>query len=709
MDPNFVYVEACQARSEVAIKPEFLRNKASYKPYIQAFSAIASDQENAPIKLHESNESTTEEPIQESQDQPEDSLTSNQAPPGDAQESGPDASNERRRRAGESGERQRGQNKKRRLNLGAASDAKAKSLCHAMASGLGCNRACPMSHDRKERREKLSQVLKGKLKSEEVSQSVALEGSISKMLARGKIPDCNNEVSEERPEPIETNDEDAAERERLLLLHSMFGPKCIWDPLPCPAGVNCVIDPLGHTNAEGVNQLSDETPVTSTELSSARHTRYTNIVNEIVSGVKDCGLNKRIPRKKHHASSSSSSDNPLLGEAASMKDPDEDGTKKESRICEGAIASTDDRLSIEQKRDKHRRLIAGKTILAPLTTVGNLPFRRLCVSLGCDVTISEMILSSSVCTMKSSELALFRRHHSEKVFGVQLAGGFPDQMERTAQIVQEFVDCDFVDINAGCPLEALHKKGAGCAMLAKEGRTLDVVRSMNQVLRTLPLTLKTRTGFNHKSEPMLHSLVPKLIDAGISGLTLHGRTAKQRYLREADWQYVGEISKLIDGRIPFIGNGDLFGDPTEIVSIWDQSKVDGVMIGRGALIKPWIFKEIKEQKLLDPSSSERMEYLRQFCSFGLEHWGCDSKGVETTRRFLLEQLSFLHRYVPVGLLARPPQKLNQRPPYYIGRDDLETLMGQGDVGSWIRISEMLLGKIPEGFTFLPKHKSNAYA
>lgn len=123
---------------------------------------------------------------------------------------------------------------------------------------------------------------------------------------------------------------------------------------------------------------------------------------------------------------------------------------------------------------------------------------------------------------------------------------------------------------------------------------------------------------------------------------------------------------------------------------------------------PWLFTEIKEQRHWDISSQERLNILKEYVRFGLEHWGSDKKGVETTRHFVLEWLSYACRYIPVGLLDVIPQRLNWRPPSYYGRDDLETLMASDSAADWIRISEMLLGKVPDGFTFAPKHKSNAY-
>ncbi|KAM6331901.1 LOW QUALITY PROTEIN: tRNA-dihydrouridine(47) synthase [NAD(P)(+)]-like [Alca torda] len=188
-------------------------------------------------------------------------------------------------------------------------------------------------------------------------------------------------------------------------------------------------------------------------------------------------------------------------------------------------------------------------------------------------------------------------------------------------------------------------------------------------------------------------------------LQLHGRSREQRYTRGADWDYIAECAKIASP-VPLFGNGDSLS--YEDANRAMQTGVSGVMIARGALIKPWLFTEIKEQRHWDISSSERFDILKDFTNYGLEHWGSDTQGVEKTRKFLLEWLSFLCRYIPVGLLEHLPQKINERPPYYMGRDYLETLMASQNVDDWIRISELLLGAVPANFTFLPKHKANSY-
>lgn len=145
----------------------------------------------------------------------------------------------------------------------------------------------------------------------------------------------------------------------------------------------------------------------------------------------------------------------------------------------------------------------------------------------------------------------------------------------------------------------------------------------------------------------------------------------------ANWEYILQAARSQDptlDRIPVIGNGDIFSyeDWRDRQSKL-QENMDGdefglcscAMIGRGALVKPWLPREIKESKGIDISASERLEMLKNFVNYGLEHWGSDTKGVSTTRRFLLEWLSYLCRYVPYALLENPPQKINIRPNTYV--------------------------------------------
>jgi len=179
-----------------------------------------------------------------------------------------------------------------------------------------------------------------------------------------------------------------------------------------------------------------------------------------------------------------------------------------------------------------------------------------------------------------------------------------------------------------------------------------------------------------------------------------------RYSKQADWNYIDECAKLASP-IPLYGVGDIYCFEDYYKRL-NETNVSGCMIARGALVKPWIFTEICEQRTWDISANERFDMLKRYTNYGLEHWGSDQAGVDKTRRFLLEWISFLYRYIPIGLLERLPHKLNERPPYFFGRNDLETLMSSKLCSDWIKLTELLLGKVTPDFQFLPKHKASAY-
>ena len=364
---------------------------------------------------------------------------------------------------------------------------------------------------------------------------------------------------------------------------------------------------------------------------------------------------------------------------------------------------------------------SNKVYIAPLTTVGNLPFRRVMKNFGADITCAEMCLCSNLLQGQASEAALLKRHHSEDVFGVQLAGGFSDQWARCAELIdKECGDVDFIDMNCGCPLDLVCDKGAGSAMMNKPNKMKMAITAMANKFSG-PVTVKMRTGWDEK-KPFADTLTAKVQGwelPNVAAMMVHGRSRLQRYSKLTNWDYIGKVAKNLDSaaeaqgvrRIPLIGNGDIMS--------WrdfEERRREGVMatamVGRGALIKPWLPDEIKGKVDRDISASERLDLLKNFVNYGLEHWGSDQQGVNTTRRFLLEWLSFLCRYVPVGLMKEGRvgvQRMNERPPYvFSGRSDLETLMASSNAADWVKISELLLGKVGDGFKFEPKHKSNSY-
>jgi tRNA-dihydrouridine synthase 3 len=345
-----------------------------------------------------------------------------------------------------------------------------------------------------------------------------------------------------------------------------------------------------------------------------------------------------------------------------------------------------------------------------------MPFRRACVRAGADVTVSEMAMAANLLKGDRREWALVRRHASEACFGVQVCGGYPDLMARCGELLDETTSCDFVDINMGCPIDGVCAKGAGASLFKDEEglrRCERTVRCASAAMRSTPLTIKIRMGYeDDPARYVAHEVLAKARGWGAAAATLHGRTRQQRYSRDADWKYIERCASVAardGGGLPLVGNGDVFGW-RDYERHMRSGNLATCMIGRGALVKPWVFTEIKERRVWDISATERLAYFERFARDGLEHWGADEKGVETTRRFMLEWMSYTHRYVPVGVLERGvAQKMTLRPMPYSGRNELETLLASEDVADWIAVSEMFLGKPGKGFAFVPKHGSNSYS
>ncbi|NWZ14516.1 DUS3L synthase, partial [Agelaius phoeniceus] len=182
---------------------------------------------------------------------------------------------------------------------------------------------------------------------------------------------------------------------------------------------------------------------------------------------------------------------------------------------------TDEDITKLRPCEKKKLEIQGKLYLAPLTTCGNLPFRRICKAFGADVTCGEMAVCTNLLQGQSSEWALLKRHHTEDIFGVQLEGAFPDTMTKCAELLNRTIDVDFVDINVGCPIDLVYKKGGGCALMTRSNKFEQIVRGMNSVL-DVPLTVKIRTGVQEKVN-VAHKIIPRIREWGASMVTVRGQ------------------------------------------------------------------------------------------------------------------------------------------------------------------------------------------
>lgn len=206
---------------------------------------------------------------------------------------------------------------------------------------------------------------------------------------------------------------------------------------------------------------------------------------------------------------------------------------------------------------KERKLIdfSNKVYIAPLTTVGNLPYRRIMKNFGADITCGEMALADQLLQGRQSEWALLKRHASEDVFGVQIASGHPDQYTRICEVLanEESLDVDFVDMNLGCPLDLVCDKGAGAKLMLRDSKLKGSVKGMLNVLNC-PVTIKMRTGWSSE-HPIAHELQRRVqgwqLD-GIGAFMLHGRSRLQRYSRNADWDYIVQVAKSQKPDLPQI-------------------------------------------------------------------------------------------------------------------------------------------------------------
>ncbi len=286
-------------------------------------------------------------------------------------------------------------------------------------------------------------------------------------------------------------------------------------------------------------------------------------------------------------------------------------------------------------------LFAGKVWLAPLTVGGNLPFRRLCVEFGAEVTVGEMAVVYKLLRERNSEYALLRSHPDEPMFGAQLAERKPEALAEGARIAAAR-GARFVDLNCGCPIDAIARHGLGASLLKKPARLARLVEAMAKAV-LVPVTVKLRTGW-HEGKENVSEVARACEEAGAAAITIHGRTREQRYSKAADWDLIGRVGA--ERRIPVVGNGDILTHYEARQRI-ARSGVTSVMLARGALIKPWLFREIREGRSFEPTVDERFAVIWRFVVLLREHFGEDERGRRRALTFLPWHLNFFCRYRPL--------------------------------------------------------------
>lgn len=271
--------------------------------------------------------------------------------------------------------------------------------------------------------------------------------------------------------------------------------------------------------------------------------------------------------------------------------------------------------------------LLGPLILAPLAGYSDLPFRLLCRQFGASMCVSEMISCHGLVYQQTKTLAMLQSCMEERPVSFQLFGADPDIMAEATAIMASHGP-DFIDINMGCPVKKVTKRGAGAALMTDVKLAEQIVRGVVDNSRC-PVTVKIRSGpdTNHICAGDFASMAE---NNGASAVAVHGRTWKQGFSGQADWHVVSDVKQRIS--IPVFGNGDIVTYDQALQKM-DQSGCDGVLIGRGAIGNPWIF-----------NPSDRPANLTAIISTVLTHMELIERFSETPDRALGAIKNHLGKY-----------------------------------------------------------------
>lgn len=285
---------------------------------------------------------------------------------------------------------------------------------------------------------------------------------------------------------------------------------------------------------------------------------------------------------------------------------------------------------------KIREIDLGKNplFLAPMEDITDPSFRYICKKYGADLMYTEFISADGLIRDGKKSVLKLDIFDFERPIGIQLYGHITEAMVEATQIA-EGAHPELIDINFGCPVRKIANRGAGAGMLLNIPLMLEMTTAIVRATN-LPVTVKTRLGWDENSKNIVE-IAEKLQDTGIEALTIHGRTRNQLYNGSADWTLIREVKNNPRMRIPIIGNGDVTS-PEIAKKMFDEFNVDGVMIGRATVGKPWIFNHIKHfistgEKLPEPVLDEKVDIAIEHFKRSIE-WKGDVIGIFEMRRHL---------------------------------------------------------------------------
>lgn len=261
--------------------------------------------------------------------------------------------------------------------------------------------------------------------------------------------------------------------------------------------------------------------------------------------------------------------------------------------------------------------LKNRFILAPMAGVSEQPFRVLAFELGAALCPTELISAQGLFRINARTLRYLRFDPAVEVpYSLQLFGGEPEVMAQAAVVAQRH-GAQIIDVNMGCPVKKVTKSGAGSALLCDPPRAADIVRQIRRATG-LPVTVKIRSGWDANTKNALE-MADALGNAGVAALACHPRTRAQGYSGRADWSVLAALHRHVAGAFPVIGNGDV-RTVADATRMREETGCDFVMIGRGALGNPWLFRELAGGP--PPTSEERcalvLRHLRAHLVFSTE-------------------------------------------------------------------------------------------
>ncbi len=258
--------------------------------------------------------------------------------------------------------------------------------------------------------------------------------------------------------------------------------------------------------------------------------------------------------------------------------------------------------------------------LAPMEDITDPSFRMICKMNGADFMYTEFISSDGLIRDGQKSVKKLDIYDFERPVGIQLYGHLIGSMVEAALIAEQ-AKPELIDINFGCPVKKIANRGAGAGMLRTIPLMIEMTEAIVKAVK-LPVTVKTRLGWDDENKNIVE-IAEQLQDIGIKALTVHGRTRSQFYKGEADWTLIGKVKNNSRMKIPIIGNGDIDG-PVKAKEMFDRYGVDGIMIGRATVGRPWIFREIRHyldtgELLPEPSVNEKADLALQHIDKSLQY------------------------------------------------------------------------------------------